>query len=93
MKKISNDKTWSLLVASPSLYDGIFEETVVLVLDDSIEGTIGVIINLPENRTLGEISPDFENSPLGKLPIFDGGPIGRERLSFSVWRPEPDGFG
>ena len=73
------DLTGSLLVATPTLLDPNFRRTIIFVTRHEIEnGALGVILNRPCGRTLGEIadSPD----PLKKVPVFEGGPVEQQQL-------------
>ncbi len=85
MQKSYNDMTWGFLVASPSLGDSIFEESVVLVLEDGPEGSFGLILNKPHPGTLGDLSPEFDNEYLSNVGVFCGGPVGGERLTLALW--------
>ncbi|MCP4250424.1 MAG: YqgE/AlgH family protein [bacterium] len=64
-----------LLVASPHLLDPNFFRSVVLILDHTEEGAVGVIINQPSTSGLGEELPDW--APLLAEPgvVFVGGPV------------------
>ncbi len=80
----------SLLLADPSLRDGIFDQSVVLLAEHSEkEGAFGLILNHPTGRTVGDFlnGPEFE--PLRRIPVFEGGPVAREQLTFSAfwWSP------
>jgi|GEM_PF-4702084 len=49
-----------LLVSHPQLRDDHFRETVVLLhTHDAAEGALGVIVNRPLRRVLGQINPLF----------------------------------
>lgn len=85
MRRNSDDKSWRLLLASPSLTESAFEKSVVMVLD----GLVGVIINRPMSRKLGEISQNFKNTDFEDVPVFEGGPLGRETVSLAIWLDEP----
>lgn len=85
-----------LLVASPSLADPHFTETVVLLLDVDDDGALGVVLNrpspLPVATVLGEWS-DFVAEP---EVLFRGGPVGPEgALALAMLRDPadaPEGF-
>lgn len=85
MRKNSPDKSWRLLIASPALLEDAFKKSVVMLLDDQI----GVIINRPMSRKLGEISHNFKNTDFESVPVFEGGPVGRETISLAMWLDEP----
>ena len=48
-----------LLVASAVLTDGVFDQTVVLVLDSDEDGALGVILNEISQMTLESVLPDW----------------------------------
>jgi putative transcriptional regulator len=64
-----------LLVASPLLTDPNFDRTVVLVLEDSDEGALGIVLNRPTYVELSDPLPDW--APLATMPevVFVGGPV------------------
>lgn len=81
-----------LLVASPSLTDPNFQQTVLLILEHGREGTVGVILNRPTDVLLSDVLPDLPM--LKKTPhrLFAGGPVGRAQmvLLFRLEGPYPD---
>lgn len=69
----------SLLLATPPLQDPNFKQTVVLMFHHSPEGALGLVINRPSRRKLGELL-DIINMPtkheeLRELPVLVGGPV------------------
>ena len=73
-----------LLIASPSLADGTFDHSVIMLFEHSATtGAHGVIINHPSGTTVGDLlkAPGFK--PLAHLPVHRGGPLSTEELSFS----------
>jgi putative transcriptional regulator len=75
----------TLLIASPDLEDPNFAHTVVLVLRNDTNGTIGVILNRPTTLVPAKIFPELAatvGSYTGKL--FRGGPVASSRLLFLV---------
>ncbi len=76
-----------LLVSHPQLRDDHFRETVVLMhTHDAAEGALGVIVNRPLGRVLGQIQTSAELKPLDGVPLFEGGPVATDRLAFGGWR-------
>ena len=76
-----------LLVSHPQLRDDHFRETVVLLhTHDAGEGALGVIVNRPLGRVLGQIKSTAELKPLDDVPLFEGGPVATDRLAFGGWR-------
>lgn len=73
-------------MAHPSLMDPNFRRRVVLIASHSEEGALGVIINWAIEKTLGEFDPEFAFEPLGKTPMFRGGPVAADQLVFAAWQ-------
>ncbi|HEX5550664.1 MAG TPA: YqgE/AlgH family protein [Nitrospira sp.] len=63
------------LVASPSLNDPNFRQTVVLVLEHGPEGTLGVILNRTTDVLLSEALPDVRALKGTTHRLFAGGPV------------------
>lgn len=77
-----------LLLAAPALSDGTFDHSVILIAEHtSADGAIGAIINHPSETRVGDLVPHLKPTPLGALPIHQGGPLATEHLTFSsiVW--------
>jgi putative transcriptional regulator len=74
-----------LLLATPSLCDGTFDHSVIFIEEhNGIDGALGTIINHPIGKTVGDLVSELDDTPLAKLPILQGGPVGTEHLSFTV---------
>lgn len=73
----SDDLVGRLLVASPRLGDPNFERAVVLVLDHSPDGALGVVLNRPTGVPVVEILDTWaEQSSLAPPGVvFSGGPV------------------
>ncbi len=69
-----------LLVASPSLSDPNFHQTVLLIIKHGRGGTIGLILNRPTNVLLSEALPDFTVLRRSNHRLFAGGPVGQTQL-------------
>lgn len=64
-----------LLVASPSLADSNFEQTVTLVVEHNEEGAYGVMLNCPSQKTVKEVWRNSVGSPCEiSSPVYIGGP-------------------
>ncbi|MFU8893186.1 MAG: YqgE/AlgH family protein [Luteolibacter sp.] len=75
-----------LLLADPSLSDGIFDHSVVLITHHTPEdGAHGVILNHPGEQTVGSLlkAPEFE--PLQSLRVFQGGPVAQGQLTLAAF--------
>ncbi len=81
-----------LLVSHPQLRDDHFRETVVLLHSHgAAEGALGVIVNRPLGRVLGQVESSAILDPLGEVPLFEGGPVATDRLAFGGWFFPPQG--
>lgn len=65
----------ALLVASVQLADGIFNQTVVLILDYDADGALGVILNEISQTPLDTVLPDWVKVVSGPPYLFHGGPV------------------
>ena len=91
-KTIRETLAGSLLLAHPSMRDPNFRRSVVLMSAHNAEGAMGVVLNRPLGKRLGEMSGDFALGPLGKVPLFNGGPVQTEQLVLAAWQTRDDGF-
>jgi putative transcriptional regulator len=64
-----------LLIAGPSLLDPNFWRTVVLVIEHTGDGALGLVLNRPSETTVGDAVPQLETLiDLGEQ-LFIGGPV------------------
>lgn len=54
--------------------------------NESDEGTLGVVINQPAERTVGDVLPNKPIGSLARIPVFFGGPVQRDQLMFASFR-------
>ncbi len=80
----------SLLLAHPVLRDQHFRRTAILMSAHDAEGAMGVVLNRPLHRKLGEFGADFALGPLAGVPVFDGGPVEKRQIILCAWRPHGD---
>lgn len=69
-----------LLVATPSLVDPNFVQTVVLLLAHEAEGTVGVVLNRPGDVGVDEAVPSWLPHVAEPPTVFVGGPVQRQAL-------------
>lgn len=84
-----------LLLADPSLKDGIFRKSVIILSEHSLDqGAAGAIINHPSDKTVGDLVPNLTDTPLSKLRIHHGGPLATDQLTFSslAWNQNSSGL-
>jgi putative transcriptional regulator len=78
------------LIAMPALADPNFSHTVTYICMHNEDGAMGIVINRPLNVVLGDVLEhmdiELEDFRVAHLPIFDGGPVQRER-GFVIHQP------
>ena len=72
----SAPRAGSLLVAHPSLVDPNFRETVVLLLNHSDEGSLGLVLTRPLVSDVGDVLPAWQDHVSEPPHLFQGGPVG-----------------
>lgn len=76
-----------VLVAHPGMLGGFFAKSVVLISTHSKGvGAVGVIINRPLGKTLGQLDGEFVYSALSEVPLYNGGPVAPKRFIFTAWQ-------
>lgn len=64
-----------LLIAGPSLLDPNFRRSVVLVIEHSDEGALGLVLNRSSESTVGDVAPELESVVDPGSAVFVGGPV------------------
>ncbi len=64
-----------LLIAGPALLDPNFWRTVVLVIEHSDDGALGLVLNRPSDTTVGESVPQLDNLVDPDEYLYIGGPV------------------
>ncbi len=91
-----------LLVATPLLSDGIFDRSVVLLLEHGDEGALGVVLNRPSEIEVVDALPEWSGAVVEPAVMFVGGPValggalclGRAtEASVPSWEPVVDHVG
>jgi putative transcriptional regulator len=80
-----------LLLADPTLQDGYFDHSVVLLAEHKPkEGAFGLVLNQPTGHVVGDFLKDEIFAPLKKIAVHHGGPVSRDHLTFSAfwWNAE-----
>src|SRR5437588_8220017 len=76
----------SLLVAHPSMLHPNFRRTVLFISEhDPNEGALGMIINRPLDRQVADLVTDTPPPGLAGVPVFLGGPVGKNQLMFAAF--------
>jgi putative transcriptional regulator len=67
-----------LLVAGITITDGVFDGTVVLLLDADESGTLGVVLNKTTQIDLSGALPAWSRLVSEPQALFDGGPVSQQ---------------
>src|SRR3954465_14412829 len=81
----------SLLVAHPNMLDPNFRRSVLFIsAHDPEDGALGVILNRPLHKHVGDLVTDEAPAALSEVPVYLGGPVGKDQLMFAVleWEKE-----
>ena len=68
----------SLLIASKSMPDPRFSKSVILLINFSSDGAMGIVLNRPHKINLKDALKDMNISQISlnaNIPIFNGGPV------------------
>lgn len=65
----------SLLVAAPTMADPNFARTIVLLLDASESGALGVVLNRPTELEVVDVLEPWADLVVGPGVLFQGGPV------------------
>ena len=68
----------SLLIASKSMPDPRFSKSVILLINFSSDGAMGIVLNKPHKINLKDVLKDMNISQISSntyIPIFNGGPV------------------
>jgi putative transcriptional regulator len=83
-----------LLIAAPSLIDGVFDRSVIFLADHTSDGAFGLILNQPSGEKVGDYLKDESFASLSRIPVFSGGPVASEHLTFAAfWRTPQNKLG
>ncbi len=79
----------SLLVAHPNMLDPNFRRAVLFISShDATEGALGVILNRPLDKQVADLVGDVPPEGLADVPVFLGGPVGKNQLMFAAFEWE-----
>ena len=80
-----------LLIAGPSLLDPNFRRTVVLIIEHSADGALGLVLNRPSESTVSQAVPELEGVLDGESQMFVGGPVQPTSVIVLARFEDPDG--
>ncbi|HEX3617031.1 MAG TPA: YqgE/AlgH family protein [Solirubrobacteraceae bacterium] len=79
-----------LLIAGPTLQDPNFWRTVVLVVEHSDDGALGLVLNRPSESTVGEAVPELISVTNPEDEVLVGGPVGQTAVIVLADFEDPD---
>mgnify|MGYP001759701563 CR=1 FL=1 len=65
----------TFLVASPQLRGSFFGDALILLLEHTAEGALGLVVNQPLETPLSELLPEGADAPAGNGAALLGGPV------------------
>ena len=69
-----------VLISEPFLYDEMFGRSVILLVDHSTDGTMGLVLNKPLPLSLNDVLKEFKD--ISNIPIYKGGPLSTDTLFY-----------
>lgn len=69
-----------VLISEPFLYDEMFGRSVILLVDHSTDGTMGLVLNKPLSLSLNDVLKEFKD--ISNIPIYKGGPLSTDTLFY-----------
>ena len=79
-----------LLIARPTLRDPNFWRTVVLVVEHSEEGALGLVLNRPSESKVSEAVPQLAELVDSDAEVLVGGPVGQSAVIVLADFEDPD---
>ena len=73
------------LISEPFMQDPNFQRSVVLICQKKDDGYVGFTINRRIDYQVGELVEELADCT---MPLFDGGPVGKEQMFFLHNMPE-----
>jgi len=88
-EEVPQNLTGSLLIAHPSMLDPNFRRAVLFIsAHDPNDGAMGVILNRPLDKHVADLVGDAPPEGLADVPVFLGGPVGKNQLMFAAFEWE-----
>ena len=69
-----------ILISEPFLCDKLFSRSVILMIDHTCEGSMGLVMNKLSSLSLAEIFEDLDGKE--NIPIYWGGPLGTDTIFY-----------
>ncbi len=72
---MSSTLSSNLLIAVPQLTGPFFAKSIVLIVDNSNQGSTGIVLNQPTNHRISELNESLKESRRRNDRLFLGGPV------------------
>jgi putative transcriptional regulator len=72
-------KAGSILISAPSLEDPYFNKVIIYITEHNEKGALGFVMNQVFERKFNELTEFRHSKP---FPLYEGGPVEREKLFF-----------
>ena len=82
MAEISKYLKGKLILDHGKLQGSFFHRTVILICEHDTEGAFGLVLNRHTGNKVGEALVANLPEPLKELPLYHGGPVQQQALSF-----------
>ena len=69
-----------VLISEPFLYDEMFGRSIILLVDHTLDGTMGLVFNKSLPLYLNDVLKDFKD--VENIPIYKGGPLCTDTLFY-----------
>ena len=79
-----------LLIAEPMLDDPNFDRTVVLMIEHTSEGALGVVLNRPTDLEVDEVLGEWSSLAASPQVLYMGGPVEQNGVLALARRRTPD---
>jgi putative transcriptional regulator len=85
----SDSTAGKLLIAEPMLGDPNFDRTVVLMIEHTPEGALGVVLNRPTDLEVGAVLHEWADLAATPPVLYMGGPVEQNGV-LAIGRRRPD---
>ena len=75
------------LVASRQIRDPRFAETVILLVQHDLNGTVGLVVNRPSKVRLSDFLPEIKEHQGEEHFVYIGGPVGMTQIQLLIRQP------
>ncbi len=69
-----------ILISEPFLRDKTFGRSVILLIDHTMDGTMGLVLNKPLPLSLNDVLSEFKY--MDNIPLYKGGPLNVDTLFY-----------